>query len=145
MSIMQRESKKLWYFKLVLLIAASLGCFYVGTAEALVVSGVGPSQTLGDVAAHVTTSMSNLAKLISAASYVAGMGFAVGAIFKFKAHKDNPTQIPIGTPIALIFIAAALIFLPSLFQMAGETLFGSSATTGGLEGDNPYTQNVGGF
>jgi hypothetical protein len=27
---------------------------------------------------------------------------------------DNPTQIPIGTPIALIVIAAALQFLPSI-------------------------------
>jgi hypothetical protein len=27
---------------------------------------------------------------------------------------DNPTQIPIGTPIALVFIAAALLFIPSV-------------------------------
>ena len=27
---------------------------------------------------------------------------------------DSPTQIPIGTPIALVFIAAALQFLPSI-------------------------------
>jgi intracellular multiplication protein IcmD len=33
---------------------------------------------------------------------------------KFKQHKDNPTQTPIGTPIALVFIAAALLFLPSI-------------------------------
>jgi hypothetical protein len=34
-------------------------------------------------------------------------------------------QIPIGTPIALLFIGAALIFLPSLLKVAGETLFGA--------------------
>jgi hypothetical protein len=27
---------------------------------------------------------------------------------------DNPIQIPIGTPIALVFIAAALLFIPSV-------------------------------
>jgi len=27
---------------------------------------------------------------------------------------DNPTQVPIGTPIQLVFIAAALQFLPSI-------------------------------
>jgi hypothetical protein len=27
---------------------------------------------------------------------------------------DSPTQIPIGTPIALVFIAAALLFIPSV-------------------------------
>ena len=45
---------------------------------------------------------------------------------KFKAHKDNPTQIPVGTPVALMFVAAALIFLPSMFEVAGGTLFGSA-------------------
>ncbi|MDF1645819.1 MAG: type IV secretion protein IcmD, partial [Legionellaceae bacterium] len=64
-------------------------------------------------------------KLITAASYLAGLGFSIGAIMKFKQHKDNPTQIPIGTPIALVFIAAALLFLPSILGVAGATMFGS--------------------
>ena len=58
--------------------------------------------------------MANVAKLITAGSYIAGMGFGVGSIVKFKAHKDNPTQIPVGTPIALLFVAAALLFMPSV-------------------------------
>jgi hypothetical protein len=29
---------------------------------------------------------------------------------------DDPKSIPIGTPIALLFIAAALVFIPSLFS-----------------------------
>jgi hypothetical protein len=29
---------------------------------------------------------------------------------------NGPRQIPIGSPIALTFIAAALIFIPSLFS-----------------------------
>jgi bacteriocin-like protein len=27
----------------------------------------------------------------SAGAYIAGFGFAVGSVLKFKAHKDNPT------------------------------------------------------
>ncbi len=73
-------------------------------------------QDIGAIANKVTGSFEGLAKLITAGAYVAGMGFAVGAVLKFKAHKDNPTQIPVGTPIAMLFIAAALIFLPSIFK-----------------------------
>jgi intracellular multiplication protein IcmD len=62
-------------------------------------------------------------------AYLAGLGFAIGAIMKFKQHKDNPTQIPIGTPIALIFIAAALLFLPSILGVAGSTMFGKGQAT----------------
>ncbi len=90
--------------------------------------------TLGKMASNITASFTNLTKLITAASYLAGLGFSIGAIMKFKQHKDNPTQIPIGTPIALVFIAAALLFLPSILDVAGETMFGASGTTAGPTG-----------
>lgn len=32
--------------------------------------------------------------------------------------------MPVGTPIALLFISAALIFLPSIFSASGGTIFG---------------------
>lgn len=110
-----------------LLLSLCLLCF---TPWAFAVT-TGPS--LGDVSATVTGSFANLAKLITAAAYVSGMGFALAAILKFKQHKDNP-QIPIGTPIALLFIAAALIFLPTIFGVAGSTIFGGSASAAGVSG-----------
>ncbi|MDX2346416.1 MAG: type IV secretion protein IcmD [Legionella sp.] len=82
--------------------------------------------TLGGMASSITDSFASLTKLITAASYLAGLGFSIGAIMKFKQHKDNPTQIPIGTPIALVFISAALLFLPSILDVAGATMFGGS-------------------
>ncbi len=85
--------------------------------------------TIGGMASSITASFENLSKLITAGSYLAGLGFAVGAIMKFKQHKDNPTQIPIGTPIALVFIAASLLFLPSILDVAGATMFGSGGAT----------------
>ena len=41
---------------------------------------------------------------------------AGGAAFplRFDQHKDHPIQVPIGTPIALEFIASALLFLPEI-------------------------------
>lgn len=89
---------------------------------------------LGDVADTVTQSMGNVAKLISAAAYVAGIGFALTGMMKFKAHKDNPTQVPLSQPITLLAIAAGLVFLPSIIKSGGATIFGGSETTGGAEG-----------
>ena len=82
------------------------------------------SLTIGTIAESIKDSFTSLTKLITAGSYLAGLGFSIGAIMKFKQHKDNPTQIPVGTPIALVFIAAALLFLPSILSLAGETMFG---------------------
>lgn len=95
---------------------------------------------IGGVAQNIISNFESLAKLITAGSYIAGFGFAVGAILKFKAHKDNPQQIPIGTPIALLFIAAALIFLPSIFATAGHTLFGNEGIVGGVSGVKSFSK-----
>ena len=119
-------SKKLR--KVLLLAGSSIGLVCLGSVAFAVTSGI------GGVAHQVTTNFGNVAKLITAGSYIAGMGFGVGAIVKFKAHKDNPTQVPIGMPIALLFVAAALLFIPSVFKTSGGTLFGTSGTVAGVSG-----------
>src|SRR5579871_1372794 len=99
--------------KKVILVVLAITCFITGTAALAAISG------MGSVAAQVTSNVANIARLVTAASYVAGMAFAVGAIVKFKAHKDNPTQIPISTGVVLLFVAAALIFIPTVFKVSG--------------------------
>lgn len=93
------------------------------------------STGLGGIAQNITKSFEDLGKLMIAVSYLAGIGFAIAAIFKFKQHKDNPTQIPLGTPIALLVIGIALVFLPAFFGPAGETVFGDKAEAGGFTGE----------
>jgi intracellular multiplication protein IcmD len=70
---------------------------------------------------------------------MAGIGFVMASMLKFKAHKDNPTQIPIGTPIALLFVGSALIFLPHIFVIAGYTIFGGTGGAAGINGTTGLT------
>lgn len=90
--------------------------------------------TLGNVATTITTSFANLSKLMTAASYVGGIGFAVGAIMKFKQHRDNPQQVTIGTCVGMTAVAAALLFLPTILGITGQTVFGGAQQTGGATG-----------
>jgi hypothetical protein len=92
------------------------------------------TKDVGDVAAQMRHSLAGLAQLITAGSYVAGMGFAVAAIAKFKAHKDNPTQVPLSGPIVMLFVAAALIFAPAVFLSVGGTLYDPTKMTPSIEG-----------
>ena len=94
----------------------------------------GSDENLGQVASTITGSFGQLAKLITAGAYMAGIGFVMASMLKFKAHKDNPTQIPIGTPIALLFVGSALIFLPHIFIIAGYTIFGGTSGAAGISG-----------
>lgn len=94
----------------------------------------GETQTIGDLADTVTGSFGSIGKLFIAAAYIAGFALTIASIFKFKAHKDNPTQVPLGTPIALLVIGVLLVFIPSIFGPAGSSVFGDNAQKGGFDG-----------
>ncbi|HET9843271.1 MAG TPA: type IV secretion protein IcmD [Gammaproteobacteria bacterium] len=91
--------------------------------------GKGGGRDLGEVASGITKSMVGMQKLLSAAAYIAGLGFAIAGMMKFKAHKDQPAQVPLSQPITLLLVAAGLVFLPSLISTAGETIFKSGSAT----------------
>lgn len=83
--------------------------------------------SLDSIEDELTGSFSSLSGLLTAGDYLRGLEFALAAIMKFKQHKDNPTSVPIGSPIMMIFIAAALLFLPAILDVAGYTMFGDEA------------------
>ena len=109
---------------LLLLLAA--GCLYMGDAFA---QG-GTDEGISGIAKRVTGLTSTLANMMIAISYIAGIGFVLASLFKFKQHKDNPTQIPLGTPLAMLVIGIILVFLPAIFKPVGESIFGKGATPG---------------
>ena len=83
-------------------------------------------ETIGQVLCNIKiSSFTGIFKLIFVIAYVSGTGLLVAAIFKLKQVKDNPTQIPVSTPIVLFLCAALSIFMPELIAPAGETIFGS--------------------
>lgn len=91
-----------------------------------VAGSVFAGNTLGNMASGITGAFGSITKMITGGCYIAGLAFSVTAILQFKQHKDNPTQVTIGKPIALVFIAAALLFMPSILSVAGYTMFGTS-------------------
>jgi intracellular multiplication protein IcmD len=116
------------YKDLFITLASCMALIFLVSQEAFA------SPTFGTMAAKMTGSFANIGLMITGGSYIAGLAFSIGAIMKFKQHKDNPTQVPIGTPISLVFIAAALLFLPTLLGSVGTTMFGISPNTAGAGG-----------
>ena len=111
--------------KRVILVLLGFACLLLTTlvfAEEPAGTGGGTAADIGAIATKVTTQFEAIAKFITGLAYIAGMAFVVGALVKFKAHKDNPTQIPLGTPIVLLFVGAALIFSPSVFLAGGGSM-----------------------
>ncbi|MBA2654556.1 MAG: type IV secretion protein IcmD [Gammaproteobacteria bacterium] len=123
------NSKCFPYLKGMFKLSMIIGLFYSGIAL-----GQSADSGIGGIAANITSQFSKIGQLILAIAFLGGIGFIMAAIFKFKQHKDNPTQIPLGTPIAMLVIGAFLVFMPSLIAPAGATIFKGSATAGGFTG-----------
>ncbi len=96
----------------------------------LALSTVSAYAAIGDMAGLLNDQLTNVANLIGSIGYVAGMGFGVASVFKFKQHRDSPTQVPIGTPFAMLAVAVALVYLPSLITEAGSSAFSDGQISG---------------
>src|SRR5215204_262827 len=95
-------------------------------------------QSLGDVSLNATGAFGTLARIMTSGSYLIGFGFAVSSLLQYKAHRDNPSQVTLGKPIFLLFIALFFIFMPMLFLVSGNTIFGNGTLTGGVSGTGSF-------
>lgn len=86
-------------------------------------------ETIGTVAANITGTFTNVTKLLTSAGYVGGVMCMIMAIFQFKQHKENPTQVPLSKPMMILAMGTALIFMPTITDVASATFFGSSGGT----------------
>ena len=100
-----------------LLIVSGLLCFSIAAWSA---------DTIGDVAKNIYATFTDITKLLTGASYVGGTMLMGTAIFLFKQHKDNPTQTPLSKPMMLLAMGTALIFLPTITDIASATYFGKT-------------------
>jgi len=79
--------------------------------------------TVNDVANTLISQLQSGREMILTLSFIAGLGFMIAAFFKFKQHKDNPTQVPIGNPLTYLLIGLLLLYVGSLAEPLGQTLF----------------------
>jgi len=95
-----------------------------------------PTDFTGLVSQVQTGLLKPLMDIVVALSYVAGVGFCVGGIFKLKAHKDNPQQVTIGTALFLLGVGIALLFVPTLIKITGGSIGLSSGGAYNWTGDS---------
>lgn len=116
---------KSWHAKLIQFFIINF--LYSGLAQAVGGDGSTQKEGIAKILGTVQKDFVGIENFMRTGAKVAGVGFMLASFFKFKAHKDNPTQIPIGTPLALLFIGAALLGLHFITLAGMQTLFGASA------------------
>jgi len=112
-----------------------LGFFFVATFFAA--NAYSQAKDIGGVASTITSNIQALTNLISAGAYLGGTAMFLIAVFQFRQHKENPTQVPLSKPMMFMAIAGALLFMPSLIAVTGGTIFGGTPAKGNAMGTTP--------
>lgn len=89
---------------------------------------------LGDMSCLLISQMDDIAALFVALSFICGIATVINSLFKFKQQRENPTQIPIATPIVMFFTGIFLIYLPSIIDTGQYSVFGADGILGGTTG-----------
>lgn len=103
-------------------------------AAAIIPEAAFAAQTVGDIARNLTSSTTDVTKAVGAISTACGFVMAFIGALKFKAHKDNPREVPISMPIVYLIVAALLLFLPTLITTTAVTVLGADAQSQGMNG-----------
>ena len=62
--------------------------------------------------------IAGLGYTMNALSFIVGVGFILGSYIQYQAHRDNPQQVRVSTPIFLLCAGLFLIILPMLSWVA---------------------------
>lgn len=88
------------------------------------------------IASNITTSISDLPGLLSAVSYMIGIGLGVLGIIKIKGHVENPGQQALKDGVIRLAAGGALFALPIVYEAMLSTI-GQEGTTVGAAELNP--------
>jgi intracellular multiplication protein IcmD len=84
--------------------------------------------SLGDIANNLLTPTSGITQLMYGVSYVAGAGMIIMALTQYKAHRDNPSQVRLGTPVAFFIFGVVFLMIPIVSQHSVSSIYVSQKT-----------------
>jgi intracellular multiplication protein IcmD len=75
------------------------------------------SKDLGSIALQITAPVQQATHLLQIICILCGIALSMSSLLKYKAHRNNPQEVPFSTPIMLLLFGLgllALAFIPPL-------------------------------
>lgn len=69
------------------------------------------SQSLGQIAQQIAAPVQQATYLLQTICLICGIALIMGALLKYKAHRNNPQEVPFSTPLMLLLFGLALVAL----------------------------------
>ncbi len=125
------------FYTFSLFLAAFLGAYFLGIADALAgpkvvvlttATGCG-SGGIGDIFCNTTKSVATTPALLSGIAYLFGLVMGVWGISKLYEHVQNPQQTPIWDSLKRFLAGGCFFALPMIMEVVRNTMY-TNATSG---------------
>jgi intracellular multiplication protein IcmD len=123
--------------KILFLIKKISFCIGLILGMSIFVEGVAYAEipSLGSVAQNISYAISGIGQFFMTLFYGISFGFGLGALIKYKAHRDSPASVTISIPITLLLLSIAFLLLGLLLQFSPPGMLKiKNAPVGGLSG-----------
>lgn len=77
--------------------------------------------TVGDASRWLMGPVNGLGKVFGYMCLIGGIGMILGAFLQYRAHRENPSQVRLSTPVFLLIVGIILIILPYVGLLSGYT------------------------
>jgi len=77
------------------------------------------SLSLGDMADWVMGPVNGLGKVFGYICLIGGIGMILGSFLQYKAHRENPSQVRLTTPVFLLVVGIILLLIPFVGILVG--------------------------
>lgn len=95
--------------------------FFITALLACSLPSICVAQSLGDIANNLLGPTRGITQLMYGVSYVAGAGMLIMALMQYKAHRDNPSQVRLGTPIAFFIFGLIFVLIPLISKHSSSS------------------------
>jgi hypothetical protein len=75
--------------------------------------------SLGEMADWAMGPVNGLGKIFGYICLIGGIGMILGAFLQYQAHRENPSQIRLSTPVFLLVVGLILLILPFVGMLVG--------------------------
>ena len=69
------------------------------------------NESFGDIANTLFGGALSIKGMVRAICIIAGVALILNSLFQFKKHRNNPSEVPISTPIMTLVVGLGLIAL----------------------------------
>lgn len=85
----------------------------------LITKSYAGGMSVGDIADWTMGPINGLGKVFGYICLIGGIGMILGSFLQYRAHRENPSQVRLSTPVFLFVVGVILAILPFIGVLVG--------------------------